>query len=296
MREQDNALDDANHDAHLQDGITFEDETNDQDPKDSQSEDIDYETEARALGWSPKEEWRGDEKRWVDAETFIERGKEILPVVNERNKKLVEEITSLKKDREREREETKQAFDRFEKFNAVVLEQMRSDQFSKIKEEQKQALDEGDDERYEKLEEKRLKIDEELKIEAPKPQEVPQAESPEIAEFKRSNGWFGADPVLTDYAVKYCDQMALQGMSVQEQLDATQRYIVETFPQKFKNPRRNTQPAVGKGGAPSEPKKDKLAKFSDLTTAEQKLARIQMKNFGWSEQEFLKRYSEMENL
>ena len=46
------------------------------------------EQEARTLGWVPKELFRGDEKRWVDAKTFVERGHVVLPIVQENNKRL----------------------------------------------------------------------------------------------------------------------------------------------------------------------------------------------------------------
>lgn len=46
------------------------------------------EAEAKNIGWSPKEEWRGNPEKWVDAETFVRRGKEILPILQANNKKL----------------------------------------------------------------------------------------------------------------------------------------------------------------------------------------------------------------
>lgn len=39
------------------------------------------ENEARSQGWFPKEQWKGRENDWVDAETFVRRGREILPIV-----------------------------------------------------------------------------------------------------------------------------------------------------------------------------------------------------------------------
>ena len=30
--------------------------------------------EAKVLGWSPKEEWRGDQTQWVDADVFLRGG------------------------------------------------------------------------------------------------------------------------------------------------------------------------------------------------------------------------------
>ena len=39
------------------------------------------EQEARTLGWVPQEDFRGDKSRWVDAETFVQRGHEIMDLL-----------------------------------------------------------------------------------------------------------------------------------------------------------------------------------------------------------------------
>ncbi len=44
--------------------------------------------EAKSLGWAEKENWKGDPERWADAKTFLERGRHILPIVQENNKRL----------------------------------------------------------------------------------------------------------------------------------------------------------------------------------------------------------------
>lgn len=43
--------------------------------------------EAKSLGWAPKEEWRGAEEKWVDADEFLKRGLGIHHL-REQNKKL----------------------------------------------------------------------------------------------------------------------------------------------------------------------------------------------------------------
>ena len=63
----------------------------------------DIETEARNMGWRPKEEFRGDVEKWVDAETFVDRGRHFVPILRatqrkleDENRKLREEITGVK--------------------------------------------------------------------------------------------------------------------------------------------------------------------------------------------------------
>lgn len=48
--------------------------------------------EARTIGWVPQGEFRGDPEKWVDADTFIERGKQIMPILRANNKRLQDEL------------------------------------------------------------------------------------------------------------------------------------------------------------------------------------------------------------
>lgn len=57
----------------------------------------DYEAEARAHYWLPKEEFKGDKSRWVDAETFVKRADEILPLVKKQNSELKGKVDYLER-------------------------------------------------------------------------------------------------------------------------------------------------------------------------------------------------------
>lgn len=48
--------------------------------------------EASEMGWQDKDSYKGKPEDWVDAKTFLERGRQLLPVVNANNRKLREEI------------------------------------------------------------------------------------------------------------------------------------------------------------------------------------------------------------
>ena len=50
------------------------------------------ETQALAMGWIPKEKFRGEETKWVDAETYVERGQTFLPFIKAENRKLQEKL------------------------------------------------------------------------------------------------------------------------------------------------------------------------------------------------------------
>ncbi len=45
-------------------------------------------SEARELGWADKDSWRGKPEHWVDAKTFLDRGRHVLPIMAETNRRL----------------------------------------------------------------------------------------------------------------------------------------------------------------------------------------------------------------
>lgn len=57
----------------------------------------DYEAEARAHGWTPKEDFKGDPAKWVDAETFAKRADEVMPFLKKQNAALKREMDDLKR-------------------------------------------------------------------------------------------------------------------------------------------------------------------------------------------------------
>lgn len=65
--------------------------------EDSTSPTRDYEAEARQHGWTPKEDFRGDAAKWVDAETFVKRADEVMPFLKKQNAGLKRELDDLKR-------------------------------------------------------------------------------------------------------------------------------------------------------------------------------------------------------
>jgi hypothetical protein len=63
----------------------------------SQPEERDFEAEARSHGWTPQEEFKGDPARWVDAETFIKRADEVMPLLKKQNAHQKRELEEMKR-------------------------------------------------------------------------------------------------------------------------------------------------------------------------------------------------------
>lgn len=51
---------------------------------------------ARSMGWSTKDQWKGDPKLWIDAAEFVRRGDQILPILRARESRQESEIATLR--------------------------------------------------------------------------------------------------------------------------------------------------------------------------------------------------------
>jgi hypothetical protein len=56
---------------------------------------ITVEEQARAMGWKPLSEYNGDPRRWTDAEAFVKKGLEELPVLRDQNHRLTTKLTRM---------------------------------------------------------------------------------------------------------------------------------------------------------------------------------------------------------
>ena len=166
-----------------------------------------YESEARAQGWVAQDEFRGSESDWVDAETFVRRGKEIMPILRKNNEKLLKELGEAKKIAEEAREAAKE----FREYQKEQFERKTKDlesQLEQLKQAKREAITQGDgdraiaiDDAMDDLKEQRIEAKQDLKAAEDKAKEVPQVTAdPSLNEWMERNDWFGKDTRLTGVA------------------------------------------------------------------------------------------------
>lgn len=175
----------------------------------------DAENEARAIGWRPKEEFRGDPDKWVDAETFVDRGRHFLPILRsnnakleEANRKLSEELVgiksllsasqdSIKALTEFQTAETKRQVTEVKK---QLVERLREVRESGNVEQEAALLDELADIRS--VEKSQKEASEKAPTPAPPPKQAADAD-PALQAWmsKPENSWFGRDTRRTALAV-----------------------------------------------------------------------------------------------
>lgn len=193
----------------------------------------DFESEARVQGWRPKDEFRGNPDAWTDAETFMRRADEVLPLIKKQNAHLKREIDDLKK---------------------LVRKVAKSEQeahthaLAEIRAEMRDAVESGDTAAFDRLEKKADKIREEIRDDTPG---LAHGEDPQDAfdAFREGNAWYDkanlASASETEvearlYADRLADKFVKQGL--QETLSPTEFFakIAEDTEAKFPNLKAKT--------------------------------------------------------
>jgi hypothetical protein len=200
------------------------------------------EAEATKMGWTPKDQFKGDPAKWRPADEFVERGKNMLPIVQatvKRQEKQIEELTRTVKDFTEHMTKTEQrAYDRA---------------MADLKAQRKDAIAAGDGEAFEKVDEAITDLQKEVDAKAAKAKtSAPAAQDdPVYSEWEGRNKWL-ADERMAEYAEFAANSMRSRGEKAQgaEFLDLVTKKVKEQFPDKFTNPRRESAPSV-EGAAPA---------------------------------------------
>ena len=157
------------------------------------------EIEARADGWVPKEEYRGNESDWVDAETFVERGRQINPILRANNARLKKELEAERKRFEKELEDMRKSTEDVKTFIQEANErkvQNLEKQLKELRAARSEATAQEDHEKAADIEEQIDKVKEAVtaaKAPAPEPQPKPQDNvevTPEMQTWFGNNQWF----------------------------------------------------------------------------------------------------------
>ena len=58
---------------------------------------VEVQNRARIQGWVPKEEFRGDQQKWITADEFVKRADHMMPILKSVNRKLEGQVSDLHK-------------------------------------------------------------------------------------------------------------------------------------------------------------------------------------------------------
>lgn len=198
--------------------------------------DRDFEAEAKADGWVPQDQYKGDPSKFISAEDFVKRGETITPILNARLKKEREKVSEL----ERKFQEREGVFSEFQAFQEKALakaNQERASAIAELEATRAKAITDGDGQGFTQADAKLQK----LREEEPEPKKAQPKESPEVSAWKSDNPWYGTDLELTDIADGLSNSVSREnpGLKGKAFLDKLTERVKAVMPKKFENPRRS---------------------------------------------------------
>jgi len=229
---------------------TEEEPSEEQEAVPSQTSD-EIEQEARSQGWRPLEEWKGPEEQWVDAETFVQKGREILPIVQAKYNTLEEKYSKLQK-----------TLERLNKTNESMLKRQQDYYIEQIEKARNEAIEEGDVDAVKAADDKIKQVRDSYQEEQAEESE----EHPAITDFVQKNPWYGNDKAMTAYANAISTEIAQNHpqASPEERLEILRSEVRNEFPHKFQTTRKKTPPQVEGASASSRPRKAKKGTYDAL--------------------------------
>lgn len=238
----------------------------------------DFDSEARGHGWTPKEDFKGDPAKWVDAETFIRRADEVMPFLKKQNAALKRDVDDLKRT-------MKQANEFYTKAEERAYKQALSD----IEARHNEAVETGDLGAAKRAMSEMRDLDKEYAVQAdPEPKEDDQAaRKAELAEWVEKTGWYGLD----DQRTKYADMQA-DLMGPAEKWDGGQKAwlaeLTARTERKFADPKPNP---ANPGGSRSAARSGSRS-YADLPAdAKKQCDRFVKQIPGFSKEQYVKDYS-----
>ena len=204
---------------------------------------------AGAKGWVPKNLYKGDPSKWVDAKTFLERGERFTVNLQREVSELRAKLESF--------EGTKAAFTKFHEETVAKKEEEIKATISALRIQRSRATREGEDELAIELEDQiELLKDQHRELKEPVTQEkatetaataATAAPNPVMDEWiDDGNQWFKDDSQLRDYAIAIGDALYNNGETLRGRkfLDKVREQVEADFPRKFR-----TIAAMQGGGA-----------------------------------------------
>lgn len=170
---------------------------------------------ATEMGWSPKDQWRGDPDQWKDAKSFLKTTVEI-------NRTLSKDVRELK-----------QTTQRMAKASATMMERALAEQREELEMRFDAAVAKGDPGAARQAQQALAKLDQ------------PGEANDHMADFVARNPWYTKDEEAAAFAFAICERNKTK--PAEEQLRLAEEGVRKRFPEHFGEPKK-PQPAVNDPG------------------------------------------------
>lgn len=232
---------------------------------------VTVEQRARAMGWRPKSEYRGDPANFTDAAEFVRRADESLPLTRNELRRAQQKLI----EQERELAAVKESARQFAEFHRNVEQQAYERARAELRRQRAEARNSFDVDRELQIEDELERLDNEQRQKAARHQPVQRDEpetfaDPEIQrqtqEWQQRNEWVN-DPEAQAVAIAVGQKLRAAGeASVGSAfLEKVAHEVRKKYPQFFptmQNPRREQAPAATGGG--DAPVRGRKKGYADL--------------------------------
>jgi hypothetical protein len=226
------------------------DERADDAPDTASSGGEDVESRARAMGWVPKEEFRGPAERWKDPESFVKDGEEQMPVLRERLRDATRRISDFEAQQRRQQAEFADKMARLERMSATALVRQREQIVGSYEAAKRQAVETGDVTRYEQLQKDQREAlngfdsqaqqavqagQQQAPVQGGGDRQFTSAEMAVVNTWVDKNGWFQRDIELNAAAQARHITLLRQkpGLSMEQNLAEVEKFVRDKFPERF---------------------------------------------------------------
>lgn len=242
---------------------------------------IDGEQRAKAMGWKPLAEFRGDPRRWTDWPEFIRKGEEELPILRAQSHRMSDRIIRLEGDVEKMRltvTDQAQAVQDAMSIARKAGETGYKRALAELKAQQREAVEGADTVAFNQIEaqidalETTRKEVEAVPERKPAPRTEPEVD-PIISQFVAENRWFNnaAKAYLKAAMIGMHNAVIAEGeiVNVADQLAEAKDRLAGLYPQDFPRHVR----ALADDPDPDEPPRRRPAPASVLRPASGEIPR-----------------------
>lgn len=171
---------------------------------------VEVQQAAEKMGWIPPSRFKGDPERFIDADTYVKRGEEVLPIVREQNKRLHAELDSLKSESAKTRQalaDAQKAIEQMEERHIVATQKAVEDARKQLKAQLAAASEAGDYEGVAELTDQLTKMPAATPVVAPSSKPAVYVPPPELAAWQAENPWFGTNKRKTALALAIAQEL-----------------------------------------------------------------------------------------
>lgn len=194
------------------------------------------EQEALNAGWVPKEEFHGEEHKWVDAAEYLRRG-ELFKKIDQQG---------------REVKDLRRALVEMKKLHSSVRDVEYQRALDTLKAQKKSALEEGDADAVIAADERIDLVKEQQRAAALESVDIPEqtgSQHPEFVEWTSRNSWYSDNAPMRAFADALGQELHGQGLTPSQVLKKVEESVKKEFPARFQNPRQN-RPSAVEGATP----------------------------------------------